>query len=778
MLIHNDTEVVAREIAIRGLVQGVGMRPAIARLAQQMQLVGFVVNDGNGVTVNVEGTRVQLEEFELRLPSCFPAEACVSSIQSSPVTADQLTTFTIKSSDAAEDNLATAVPPDKAVCAACLHDVQQSGSRRFAYPFTTCTDCGPRYSVTGSMPFDRATTAMDEFPLCASCEAEFRSVEDRRFHAQTIACSVCGPHLQFIEGDSTEVVSDSEAIQKAAAEIRAGRIVAVKGVGGYQLVCDATSSRAVDRLRSKKRRPSKPLAVMVSSLQQAEHLAELSDTERAALASPSNPIVQVTANAAGTLAEAIHPGINCVGLMLPTTPLHWQLMHLVGVPCVVTSGNVNGEPLVYRNEKAPGNLSSIADAWLHHNRSIIRPIDDSVVRCSAERRMTIRAGRGLAPMTLQLQPETSILAVGGNHKVALATSNGRQAVLGPHIGDLDSVAARQRFKDSVQQFTKLYQTQPVAIAHDSHPDFYTTRWARDQGIPTVAVQHHHAHVAAGMVEHGWLDREVLGVAFDGTGFGPDNTIWGGEFLQSTSTKFQRVAYLRPFELLGGEQAIHQPWRIALALIADACGSEEASALLSWIRHEATFETLAQQLARPGRKSPSTLKSSIFPRTSSIGRLFDGIASLLLKIPATTYEGEAAMRLEAVCDPAALGDYPIAIDERQPMVCDWRPLVRAIVGDVRKGVATSTIATRFTRSIANCVAAVCRRFDQYPVVLTGGCFQNQLLTQFTATALHQHPQPVGLPGTIPVNDGGLAAGQLAVAAVRLQQGFHYDAKGGL
>ncbi|APZ91728.1 carbamoyltransferase HypF [Fuerstiella marisgermanici] len=763
-------ELVASRIVLRGLVQGVGMRPAIVRLAQEMQLAGFVINDGRGVTIHIEGTRNQLATFERQLNSHIPAEASVSSILSSQIAADGLSTFAINSSDAVERKLTTAVPQDKAVCEICLRDVQQPDGRRFAYPLTTCADCGPRYSIVDSMPFDRSTTAMHEFSLCVGCQREYCESSDRRFHAQTIACPACGPHVTFTYGENTKASSGNEAVLRAASAICDGEIVAVKGVGGYQLVCDATSAAAVDRLRRRKRRPRKPLAVMVLSLEQAEQLAEICEAERAALVNPANPIVLVKARADSSLAPQIHPGMKTVGLMLPTTPLHWQLMNLTGVPCVVTSGNVNGQPLIYRNTVAAFELSHIADGWLHHNRPILRPIDDSVVRCIDGKQSTIRAGRGLAPLTLTLPPAIPILAVGANQKVALALCNGHQAVLGPHIGDPNSVAARERFVGSVEQLTKLYHAQPVAIAHDSHSDFFTTRWAKDQGIPTVNVQHHHAHVVAGMVEHGWLDREVLGVAFDGTGFGPDNTIWGGEFLLCTATDYQRVARLRPFELLGGELAIEEPWRITLALIAEACGVDHASRLLSWCNKMPTFQVLIQNVARREQDRSSPPLASLFPFTSSMGRLFDGIASLLLKVPDSTYEGEAAMRLEASCDPAAHGEYVIAVNENDERLIelDWRPMIRSIVLDVQDGVPTSSIATRFIRGIANCVAAVCRRFDQHPAVLTGGCFQNRLLTEFTAMALREHAQPIGLPGKIPVNDGGLAVGQLAVAAARVQQ----------
>jgi hydrogenase maturation protein HypF len=606
---------------------------------------------------------------------------------------------------------------------------------------------------------------------------EFKSAADRRFHAQTTACPNCGPQLEFVDSTDGQVVSGSAAIERAAEAVRNGRILALKGIGGYQLVCDATSSTAVGTLRKRKHRPRKPLAVMVGSVEEAAVYATLTDFDKSALTSPANPIVLLPVRVGTSLCDLIHPALQMVGMMLPTSPLHLWLLKLCGLPCVVTSGNVGGDPLVFRNEQASAELSGVADAWLHHNRDIIRPIDDSVVRCIDREQVTIRAARGIAPLSLALPNAPELLATGGNQKVAIALSNGHQAVLGPHIGDLNSLATRQRFIESVHQFSELYRLQPTAIAHDSHPDFFTTGWAASQTVPTISVQHHHAHVAAGMLEHGWLDREVLGVAFDGTGYGTDGTIWGGEFLLSTTMAFRRVAYFRTFPLPGGDRAIREPWRIALPLIVEACGVDKAKNVLAWIRYADAFEPVAQylgrtrlghcklQVATPAERSHT--QNGLFPVTSSVGRLFDGVASLLFQLEEASFEGEAAMRLEAVCDPNAVGEYEIPIIGTEPAFLDWRLMIREIVRDMQAKAPTSEIATKFTRSVARSVSTICGRFPKHPVVLTGGCFQNQLLTELTAAMLAEHSAAVGLPGRIPINDGGLAAGQLVIAAATRQ-----------
>jgi hydrogenase maturation protein HypF len=545
------------------------------------------------------------------------------------------------------------------------------------------------------------------------------------------------------------------AIAEAVARLAAGQIVALRGLGGYQLLVDATNERAVVRLRNHKGRWGKPLAVMVESLVAAERLAHFDDEERSAFNDVSAPIVLVRAKTACGLAMGINPHLDTVGLMRPTTPLHALIATAFGRPLVCTSGNREGDPLEYEIEPAEKRLAGIADVWLHHDRPIVRPIDDSVVRVIAGRRVTIRLARGLAPLSLALPPMAPTLAVGGYLKSAAAWSNSVQAVLGPHIGDQETVPSRERFVVQLHDWQELYRLRPGRIVHDVHPDYFSTHWAERQSLPKLAVQHHHAHIVAGMLEHGWLDRQVIGVAWDGTGYGTDGTIWGGEFLICTAAKFERVARLRQFRLPGGEAAIHEPWRTAVAVCEQLAEPRWLGYIADPSRIGEKLESVRQILSRP----------HLSPLTSSAGRLFDAAAAVILGIERVDYDGQAAMRLEAIADVEATGHYDLPFDDNSPRELDWRPMFAQLLADVRDGVAPARMAMRFHRGLALAIAGVCRLHSPLPIVLSGGVFQNRLLTELVAELLADGSQPLGLPGVIPPNDGGLAAGQLAIAAAR-------------
>jgi hydrogenase maturation protein HypF len=764
----------AVRVTIFGRVQGVGLRPAIARLAEDLELSGEVANTAQGVALVLEGPRIAVDSFVAALPKHLPPEARLDSVQVEPIAAAQRAGFHIVAGTDAGP-IRTEVPRDLKVCPSCLAEIADTSDRRYGYPFTSCTDCGPRYSIIRKLPFERDDTTMQGFGLCPACQAEYTDSKNRRFQAQTIACPQCGPDCWLVNCSGTELARGDTTIDEAAAALCAGKIVALKGLGGYQLLVDATNSDAVARLRRHKNRPIKPLAVMVSSLAAAESLANFNASARAALVSREGPIVIVPARR-HTLAEGIHPDLDCVGLMLPTTPLH-QFLAERCPPLVATSGNREGEPLAWDQADAQTRLANVADCFLHHDRPIYRPVDDSVVRMIAGHSVTIRAARGLAPLRLDLfeRIPRQVLAVGGQQKVAIALHNGCQAVLGPHIGDLDDLLTRQRFVSHVHEFCELYRAKPELIVHDLHPDYFTTRWAEESGLPTLAVQHHHAHIVAAMVAHGWLDREVLGVAWDGTGYGPDGTIWGGEFLWSTAAGYRRVARLRPFPLFGGEAAIREPWRVGLAVLQNAVGAEDAVEFLV----ERGFQR--QMLA----KLPAIAQSAgSAPLTSSVGRLFDAVAAWLLPGAAAARgwslgEGHLAMLLEALCDGAGDGNpselpphYHIPITRMpvragQPDELDWRPLIAALLADFRSGHSPAILATRFHEALAEAIVRVAALHEGIPVVLSGGVFQNRLLTEAVSRRLAGRNQPVGLPGIIPPGDGGLAAGQLAVAIAQLQ-----------
>lgn len=764
----------ARRFHLTGRVQGVGMRPSMIRLATQTRVAGYVRNTSDGVELVVEGDFDSVEEFANRLTAQFPEAADVQRVACEEIPPSQLSGFRVYQDALSSQAVSTQVPPDVSVCESCLREVLDPQNGRYGYSFTSCTQCGPRYSITAAMPWERQSGSMSAFPLCESCQAEYESETDRRCHAQTNACPTCGPQLCFHSPDTGDTVSGPRAVEEAAQVVDRGGILALKGIGGYQLVCDATSPALVQRLRGSKQRPGKPLAVMVTTVAQAEEIAVVTDAARRALTSAANPITLMDVHQGGQqllAAAAVHPHLNQVGVMLPGSPLHFLLSRECERPCVVTSGNVSGEPLMYEDACVERALPAAVDGVLNYNREILRPIDDSVVRVMAGRVVTIRCARGLAPLPLSVETPESILAVGAQQKVSLALSNECQAVLGPHVGDLESLGMRQRFVDQVEQLTELYRTEPTVIVHDLHPDLFTTRWALQQDRRTIAVQHHHAHVVSGMVEQGWLDREVLGVAFDGTGFGTDGTIWGGEFLRCTAADCERVARLRPFFLPGGDRAIREPWRVAVSLLHDTLGVSGArDCLQRLMKTEDGGRTVdAERLLRLLDKQNASRSPgrSLFPRTSSAGRLFDGMAALLLGISSASWEGEPAVRLESVCETQATGAYRPEIVERQLIEVDWRPLLRQAITDVERGVDVGTIAMRFLRGIAESVVEVSCRFTDLPVVLSGGCFQNVLLTEQVERTLSPL-QAVGLHRQIPPGDGGLAVGQLAVAAARLQR----------
>jgi len=753
----DDDQVIALRIVLAGRVQGLGVRPAIARLAQELKLVGSVGNSSRGVSIHVEGPLAAVTTFRWLLTTGLPPGACVESQLDESIEPVGAAIFSIESSTS-EEGLTARVPPDLAVCPKCLAEVQHAENRRHEYLFTTCTECGPRYSLLDTMSYDRRATGMNRFEPCSECDREYTTTSDRRFHSQTNSCPACGPRLWFQHDTGQSVAQGVEAIRAAVSELHRGRIVAIRGIGGYQLLVDATSPAAVQELRRRKQRFGKPLAIMVTDLEAAEQIAILDDADRQSVGCPVNPIVILRMKSPSTLASEVAAGIGTIGLMLPTSPLHAAIARQFEKPLVVTSGNLEGNPLAFEAEDASRELEPVADAWLEHDRPILRPIDDSVVRVVTGKRVSVRLARGLAPLPLELASRP-LLALGGHQKAAIALSNGFQAVLGPHIGDLDTEPTRDRYLDHIKSMCRLYDMTPRALVCDQHPDYFTTRWATEQSIPAIAVQHHHAHVAAGMLEHGWLDREVLGVAWDGTGYGPDGTIWGGEFLTATATEFRRAGCIRPFALPGGETAVREPWRVAVSLVYQALGAERAASLRFRGITASQVERVVQLLSR----------SHACPVTSSAGRLFDAVAALALNICELRFEGQAAMLLEAACNPACEGAYPLPVSPGHLLRLDWRPLVQRVLANRRADVLPEVIAMRFHRALAHGVAAMVRQFPEMPVVLCGGCFQNRVLTELVVERF-AGDRPIGTPGIIPCGDGGLAAGQLAVAAARLNGGW--------
>ncbi len=752
-------------IEIRGAVQGVGFRPFVYRVATEAGLAGWVLNGAAGVTVEVDGEPTALARFAERLRREHPPVARIVSFEQTWLAPAGFQGFAISHSDDSGVR-SVQVLPDLATCPACLAELRDPGDRRLRYPFTNCTNCGPRFTIITALPYDRPNTTMAGFTLCPRCREEYENPRDRRFHAQPNACPTCGPQLELWAagplGEKGRRAAGDAALVAAAEAIAGGQIVAVKGLGGFHLFCDARDERAVRRLRERKGRPRKPFALMVRDLPAAAELCALPQAAADLLSAPEAPIVLLERHpqADQQIAASVAPGNPTLGLMLPATPLHHLLMDTLGFPVVATSGNLSDEPICIDEDEAQARLGAIADLLLVHDRPIARHADDSVAFVLQGEPRLLRRARGYAPAPVLLGREAPcILGVGAQLKSAVALSVGRQAFISQHIGDLDAPEARAAFARVVADLTRLYEASPAAIAYDLHPDYYATGFARAlvaagpaRGMP---IQHHHAHMAACLAENQY-EGQALGIVWDGTGYGLDGTIWGGEFLLGDMAGFERAAHLRPFPLAGGDAAVREPRRVALALLHELEGPaawerEGLAAVRSFAPPERAV--LRQMLARGVNCLP----------TSSAGRLFDGVAALLGLCLTASFEGEAAIMLEHAADPHETGDYPIELTDT---VVDWRPTVAAILAELGRGVPVGSISARFHNTMAAVMVAQARRLDPPAVALSGGCFQNRLLTERAAAALSAAGHRVLLHRLVPPNDGGVSLGQVAAAAAQL------------
>lgn len=685
-----------------------------------------------------------LDEFLVRLRSEKPVLAVYHGLEHAVLESVGFAGFEILESDHGAAP-AAAVLPDIATCADCLREVFDPGDRRYRYPFTNCTNCGPRFSIVLSLPWDRPRTTMAGFPLCDDCDREYHDPRDRRFHAQPVACPVCGPRLELLDGDGGSLDIGDAALAQSAELIRSSRIVAVKGLGGFHLICDARSDEAVERLRHRKRREAKPFAVMAPAIEDARELCDLTLLEESLLVSPEAPIVLARSRPA-RVSGAVAPGNPLLGLMLPYTPLHHLLVRELGFPVIATSGNLSDEPVCFENDEAIGRLSGIADAFLVHDRPIARPVEDSVARVIAGRVTLLRRSRGYAPMPVAaastLRP---VLAAGAHQKntTALVTPGG--VVLGPHLGDLSTAASRLALDRAARDLQLLYDVVPEAVGCDAHPDYASTLWARESGLPVVTVQHHVAHVLSCLAENDEAPP-VLGIAWDGAGFGPDGTIWGGEFLHvRTPREWERVAAFRRFSLPGGERAAREPRRSALGLAFEVFGDDIPSEIAAMFS-DGDLRTLLAAL-RAGVNAPLT---------SSAGRLFDAVAAICGFRATSQFEGQAAMELEFAAETGGSGlAYPIPLDGP---VLDWAPMLRAVLDDRRAGVDVSHIAASFHNALAEAAVAVARRTEIDRVALSGGCFQNAVLTASVVTGLESAGFTVIRHQRVPPNDGGIALGQ--------------------
>ena len=769
-------------LIIQGVVQGVGFRPFIYRLATELGLVGWVNNSAQGVLVEVEGSQAQLEIFLQRIQQEKPPHASIQSMISSLLEPLGYSTFEIRPSTGGQKT--TLVLPDKAICPDCLREILDPTDRRYHYPFTNCIHCGPRFSILEALPYDRAHTTMKNFRMCNHCQTEYEHPLDRRFHAQPNACPECGPQLALWGADGSIRAAGYEALLTTANALRQGSIVAIKGLGGFHLVVDARNREAVLRLRQRKQRKEKPLALIYPSFDMVQAQVEVSDLEEKLLRSPEAPMVLLrkrVRQARPTLGpipvqpvEEVAPGNPYLGIKLPSTPLHYLLMAELGFPVVATSGNLADEPICTDEYEALKRLGPMADLFLVHNRPIARPVDDSILRVVMDRALMLRRARGYAPLPMENQASLApLLAVGAHLKNTIAISVDQHIFVSQHIGDLETVQARETFQKTLTSFQQLYELHPKAIVCDAHPDYPSTHYAQQSGLPVISVQHHYAHVLSCMAENN-LTGPVLGIAWDGTGYGLDGTIWGGEYLSSSlplereSANLvplsvngeglgERSAHLRTFQLPGGAQAIREPRRAAIGVLYELFGDAVFT-----MKDLAPIQAFSdQELGIVSKMLTNHLNA---PRTSSVGRLFDAVSSLVGLRQKSSFEGQAAMDLEFALEGFETDEqYEFEMIElEKPFVLNWALMVQGILEDLGHKIPVGKISAKFHNTLVETITTVAKRVGETQVVLTGGCFQNKYLTERAVHRLRQENLEPYWHQQIPPNDGGIALGQLLAA----------------
>jgi hydrogenase maturation protein HypF len=764
------------KIIVRGAVQGVGFRPFVYRLATELKLNGWVSNSGQGVFIEVEGGRDSLQGFLLRLEKDKPPRAVVQSLESSFLDAIGHRGFEIRESENRGDKTAL-ILPDVATCADCLREILDPANRRFRYPFTNCTNCGPRFSIIEGLPYDRANTSMKRFTMCLKCEREYHDPLDRRFHAQPTACPKCGPQLQLWDENGAIVSERDEALRRAIGAVREGKILALKGLGGFQLIVDARNKEAVARLRDRKHREEKPFALMYPSLEAVRIDCEVSSLEKRLLLSPESPIVLLSTirNPESTIAASIAPGNPNLGVMLPYTPLHYLLMREHNFPIVATSGNLSDEPICIDECEALERLHGIADLFLVHNRPIVRGVDDSIVRVMCEREIVLRRARGYAPSPIHIKSEVRnpkseiVLAVGAHLKNTVALKIDNNIFVSQHIGDLETKQAYAAFGRAVADLPRLYDAKVEIVACDMHPEYLSTKFASELTPTKITVQHHWAHIAACMAENE-IEAPALGVAWDGTGYGLDGSIWGGEFLLAVKDgSFERVAHLRQFRLPGGDQAVKEPRRSALGVLYEVLGENV------WNEDVIRSAFANNELSILRTMVEKNLNVAV---TSSAGRLFDAVSALIGLRQRASFEGQAAMELEFSADVGLRDAYPFTLTDKIPVVIDWEPAIRGALGDIKNGCSRAAISAKFHNMLVQSIVAVARRIGEPTVLLSGGCFQNRLLLERAIEHLREEKFLPAWHQRIPPNDGGIALGQTVAAAMIGNENARKKQEGGV
>jgi hydrogenase maturation protein HypF len=742
------------KITIRGAVQGVGFRPFIYRIANDMKLAGWVLNSSMGVFIEVEGEKAELDSFVLRIEKEKPNIAIINSLEFSFLDHVGFEVFEIRKSEETEE-VSAFILPDIAVCDDCLQEMNNPNDRRYLYPFINCTNCGPRFSIIESLPYDRPNTSMKSFKMCDECRVEYENPADRRFHAQPTACLKCGPWIELWNAKGEKISEKEEALSKVMDKINNGNIVALKGLGGYQLLVDTRNIDFVQRLRDRKNREEKPFAVMYPDLESVKHDCEVSNFEERLLLSPESPIVLLKKKESKlSIAENISPGNPFIGVMLPYTPLHHLLMKMLNFPVVATSANISEEPMVINESLALEKLKNIADYYLVHNRSIVRHVDDSIVRVIAGQELVMRRARGYAPLPVTVESlDKTYIAAGAHLKNTISISSQKNVFISQHIGDLETEESLNTYKSVITDFEELYHKDKLIAVSDLHPEYLSSKYFKDRYDDVIQVQHHAAHIAACRAEN-QVTGEALGVSWDGTGLGEDGSIWGGEFFFSDDSGFKHIAQFRKFSLPGGDKAIREPRRSALGLLFEIYGEElfNSDNVILNLFEQSEINVLKQML----------IKGVNSPRTSSVGRLFDAVSALVGLRSTINYEGQAAMMLEHIANQKEEGFYDFGIIEENSILIDWFPMVKEILKDISDKINQDIIAAKFHNTLVEIILDVGQKFGINKIVLSGGCFQNAVLLEKSIKGLTKNGFKVYRHQRIPPNDGGISLGQVVIA----------------